>query len=167
MYNKRNGEKNTVSVTPEKNDSGYYLIGITSSNYVKTNVFETAAYSAYNVKYWINLTIDSLKQLVTGRIGVDQLSGPVGVVSAVDTTYKESKSGGALLIFLNLLQMTILLSANLGVMNLLPLPALDGRSSGISDRGSDPRKAGASGKRRVCTSGRNGTFSLPDGICDV
>ena len=123
---KRNGEKNTVSVTPEKNDSGYYLIGITSSNYVKTNVFETAAYSAYNVKYWINLTIDSLKQLVTGRIGVDQLSGPVGVVSAVDTTYKESKSGGALLIFLNLLQMTILLSANLGVMNLLPLPALDG-----------------------------------------
>lgn len=41
------------------------------------------------------------------------------------------------------------------------------RSSGISDRGSDPRKAGASGKRRVCTSGRNGTFSLPDGICDV
>ena len=110
---KRNGEKNTVSVTPEKNDSGYYLIGITSSNYVKTNVFETAAYSAYNVKYWINLTIDSLKQLVTGRIGVDQLSGPVGIVSAVDTTYKESKSGGALLIFLNLLQMTILLSANL------------------------------------------------------
>ena len=96
----------TVSVTPEKNDSGYYLIGITSSNYVKTNVFETAAYSAYNVKYWINLTIDSLKQLVTGRIGVDQLSGPVGIVSAVDTTYKESKSGGALLIFLNLLQMT-------------------------------------------------------------
>ena len=84
---KRNGEKNTVSVTPEKNDSGYYLIGITSSNYVKTNVFETAAYSAYNVKYWINLTIDSLKQLVTGRIGVDQLSGPVGIVSAVDTTY--------------------------------------------------------------------------------
>ena len=72
------------------------------------------------------MTIDSLKQLVTGRIGVDQLSGPVGVVSAVDTTYKESKSGGALLIFLNLLQMTILLSANLGVMNLLPLPALDG-----------------------------------------
>ena len=123
---KRNGEKNTVSVTPEKNDSGYYLIGITSSNYVKTNVFETAAYSAYNVKYWINLTIDSLKQLVTGRIGVDQLSGPVGIVSAVDTTYKESKSGGELLIFLNLLQMTILLSANLGVMNLLPLPALDG-----------------------------------------
>ena len=123
---KRNGEKNTVSVTPEKNDSGYYLIGITSSNYVKTNVFETAAYSAYNVKYWINLTIDSLKQLVTGRIGVDQLSGPVGIVSAVDTTYKESKSGGALLIFLNLLQMTLLLSANLGVMNLLPLPALDG-----------------------------------------
>ena len=34
-------------------------------------------------------------------------------------------------------------------------------------RGSDPRKAGASGKRRVCTSGRNGTSSLPDGICDV
>lgn len=123
---RRDGEKHTISVKPEKNDDGYYLIGITSSNYAKTNVLETAKYSAYNVKYWIDLTIDSLKQLVTGRVGVDQLSGPVGVVSAVDTTYKESKSGGALLIFLNLMQMMILLSANLGVMNLLPLPALDG-----------------------------------------
>ena len=113
------------------------------------------------------MTIDSLKQLVTGRIGVDQLSGPVGVVSAVDTTYKESKSGGALLIFLNLLQMTILLSANLGADEFTSASGTGWRPSGISDRGSDPRKAGASGKRRVCTSGRNGTSSLPDGICDV
>ena len=54
------------------------------------------------------------------------MSGPVGVVDAVDTTYKQSREGGALVVFINMLRMAILLSANLGVMNLLPIPALDG-----------------------------------------
>jgi regulator of sigma E protease len=54
------------------------------------------------------------------------LSGPVGIVDAVDDTYQQTKSYGALIVFLQMLNIGILLSANLGVMNLLPLPALDG-----------------------------------------
>ena len=64
--------------------------------------------------------------LVTGQIGVNELSGPVGIVSTVDTTYKESRSYGVFAVVVQMLNMAILLSANLGVMNLLPLPALDG-----------------------------------------
>ena len=122
----REGQKNTVAITPEKNEYGYYMMGVTSIGYTKANVLESVQYGLYEVKYWIDMTLESLGQLITGRIGVDQLSGPVGVVDAVDTTYKASKSGGALLVFLNMLRMAILLSANLGVMNLLPIPALDG-----------------------------------------
>ena len=44
----------------------------------------------------------------------------------VDTTYNESKSYGVIIVIAQFLNIGILLSANLGVMNLLPLPALDG-----------------------------------------
>ena len=74
----------------------------------------------------IRTTLLSLKQLVTGGLGFKDLSGPVGVVDAIGTTYEESKSEGALMLWMNMLNMAVLLSANLGVMNLLPLPALDG-----------------------------------------
>ena len=50
----------------------------------------------------------------------------MGVVDAIGTTYEESKSEGTLMLWMNLLNMAVFLSANLGVMNLLPLPALDG-----------------------------------------
>ena len=64
--------------------------------------------------------------LITGQIGADQLSGPVGIVSVVDNTYQQSKSYGLFIVIAQMLNIAILLSANLGVMNLLPLPALDG-----------------------------------------
>ena len=74
----------------------------------------------------IGTTLLSLKELVTGGLGVKDLSGPVGVVDVIGTTYEESKSAGTLMLWMNMLNMAVLLSANLGVMNLLPLPALDG-----------------------------------------
>ena len=82
--------------------------------------------AAYEVKFWICTTLDSLKMLVTRQIGVNELSGPVGIVNTVDTTYKQSRSYGLFVVIVEILNLAILLSANLGVMNLLPLPALDG-----------------------------------------
>ena len=79
-----------------------------------------------HVKYWIDYTVDSLRMLVTGRVGMKDLSGPVGIVSAVDDVYQEAAPAGLSVIILNLMNIGILITANLGVMNLLPLPALDG-----------------------------------------
>lgn len=112
------------------------------------------------------MTVESLGQLITGQIGMDQLSGPVGVVDTVNTTYEASRSGGAALIIINLLRLTILLSANLGVMNLLPIPALDGARL-VFLLVELVRKTGSSGERRVRTPGRNGTASGTYGICHV
>ena len=64
--------------------------------------------------------------LVTGSVGMDQLSGPVGIGEIVNDTYQESKAYGFMVVMMQMLSIGILLSANLGVMNLLPLPALDG-----------------------------------------
>lgn len=123
----RDGEKHEVTITPKKDEDGSYLIGITSpAQYRKANLLTATQYGVYEVKFWICTTLESLKMLVTGDVGVDQLSGPVGIVNVVDETYQQSKNYGVMVVIMQMLNIGILLSANLGVMNLLPLPALDG-----------------------------------------
>ena len=123
----RDGEKYETTITPKKDEDGNYLIGITSpAQYEKANLLTATQYGIYEVKFWICTTLESLKMLVMGDVGVDQLSGPVGIVSVVDETYQQTKSYGVIIVIMQMLNIGILLSANLGVMNLLPLPALDG-----------------------------------------
>lgn len=123
----RDGEKQEVTIVPKQDEDGNYLLGVTSpGEYKKANVFTALQYGIYEVKFWISTTLESLKMLVTGSVGMDQLSGPVGIVDIVDDTYEQSKSYGIVVVLMQMLNIGILLSANLGVMNLLPLPALDG-----------------------------------------
>lgn len=122
------GEEKTVTLSPERSESGRYIFGISSSSSYREKVgtWETIKYSAYEVKYWIWTTIESLKLLFTGQVGINDMSGPVGVVTIIGDTYEQSAADGGFYIWLNMLNISILLTANLGVMNLLPLPALDG-----------------------------------------
>lgn len=123
----RDGEEETVTVTPSYDEeAGYYRFGIAGGGNTKAGFFDSLQYGAYEVKYWIDTTLSSLKMLVTGEISAKELSGPVGIVDVVDDAYQQTKSYGAALVFAQLLYIGILISANLGVMNLLPLPALDG-----------------------------------------
>ncbi len=123
----RDGEKHEVTLQPQQDENGNYLMGVMSpGKNEKANVLTAVQYGAYEVKFWITTTIESVSQLITGRLGADQISGPVGIVNIVDETYEESKSYGIVVVVMQMLNIGILLSANLGVMNLLPLPALDG-----------------------------------------
>ena len=121
----RDGLDYTATITPKEYRTpqlGFsYNLG-----YTKTSGLRILKYGVLEIKYMIRTTLLSLKELVTGQLGFQNLSGPVGVVDAIGTTYEESKSEGALMLWMNMLNMAVLLSANLGVMNLLPLPALDG-----------------------------------------
>lgn len=122
----REGKTYHATIVPKQDKDGYYYIGVSSSGYTKANVLTAAQYGVYEVKFWITSTLESLKMLVLGRVGMDQLSGPVGIVDVVDDTYQQSKGYGALAVLVQMLSIGTLLTANLGVMNLLPLPALDG-----------------------------------------
>lgn len=92
----------------------------------KASPLQVLKYGVIEVKYWIVTTFKSLGQLVTGKLTSNDVGGPVRIVSELENTIVESKSDGMLYIIVNLMNWGILLSANLGVMNLLPLPALDG-----------------------------------------
>mgnify|MGYP001054497532 CR=1 FL=1 len=125
---KRDGETQEVHLVPEyEEESERYLIGIQySGERVRGNVLQTIQYSVYELKYWICTTLESLKFLITGTVGVNELSGPVGIVKNMGDSYDASRAAGIFSLIMTMLQWGILLSANLGVMNLLPLPALDG-----------------------------------------
>ena len=66
----------------------------------------------------VKMVWDSIGGLLTGRFGFESISGPVGITKTISDT---AKTGS-----LNLLYLVIVISINLGIMNLLPLPALDG-----------------------------------------
>lgn len=111
----RNGNDVSINLNPKIED-GRKIIGITPKI---TNSFLS------NIKYAFDYTIfmtviiwNSLKGLFTGLFGLNQLSGPVGVISQVG----ESLNYG----FLTYLNFSALISINLGFFNLLPIPALDG-----------------------------------------
>ena len=65
------------------------------------------------------MVYDSLFGLASGRYGLQAVSGPVGITKTISDV---AKTGNGL----NVLSLVIIISINLGVVNLLPLPALDG-----------------------------------------
>ena len=66
----------------------------------------------------------SLQMLFTGKAGVKDMSGPVGIVQMMSDVASESDT--AMLAFLNMLSFGGMIAVNLAIMNLLPIPALDG-----------------------------------------
>ncbi|MFU1850524.1 site-2 protease family protein, partial [Enterococcus faecium] len=64
--------------------------------------------------------------LIKGQLGKDDLAGPVGIVKIVDESYESSKEYGFMSVLITMINLTMLLSANLAVMNILPIPGLDG-----------------------------------------
>ena len=68
----------------------------------------------------IKMVFDSIGGMITGRFGLTDLSGPIGMTSAVQDVASQPMAGW------NILYLFAIIAMNLGVMNLLPLPALDG-----------------------------------------
>lgn len=121
------GRNVELKLTPKEVQQDYYDYGIYFANLrVKCSPAGTLKYAFKNIGYQIKSVFVSLRLLVTGKLGLDDVSGPVGIVSFIGEVVDEAKSDGAFYVFINLLNMCIMISANLGVMNLLPLPALDG-----------------------------------------
>lgn len=122
----RDGKEDTKVIKPQLYQDGYDIGFVSNPDYKKANPLEILKYGAIEVKYNIVTTLDSFKVLLAGKIGFDNLAGPVGIVNIIGDTYEASKPSGGLITFLTLANITIMISANVGVINLLPLPALDG-----------------------------------------
>ncbi len=123
----RNGQEGTAVINPSYDEAtGRYYMGVGIGGYLKCNVLQTFEYAFYTMKFYVESTFKSLGMLVTGQLSKDDVSGPVGLVKVVDEVYDSAKVYGALDVMLNMMEIALLLSVNLGIMNLLPFPALDG-----------------------------------------
>lgn len=132
----RDGQEHTVSVIPTYNEeTGVYQLGLSGGYHyengiytrTRANIWTNIKYSALELRYWIKTTIFSLVKLATGHVALNQVSGVVGTADMMNSIMDEAReSGDSLTVVLNVINFLILISANLGVMNLLPIPALDG-----------------------------------------
>ena len=118
----RGGEKVTLSdvVFPSDEASGQ-VFGMRDFSIYRTekSFGEVMRYSVRKSALTVRMCWESLYDLITGRYTIAAVSGPVGISEAIGTVAKAGK-------FAPMLYLTALISINLGVMNLLPLPALDG-----------------------------------------
>ena len=86
---------------------------------------ETTVGNVLKTSFWrgvssIKMVFDSIGGMITGRFGFTDLSGPIGMTTAVQDVASQPMAGW------NILYLFAVIAMNLGVMNLMPLPALDG-----------------------------------------
>lgn len=116
----RGSEIVELTVVPKFNEEEQRFmigIGLPSPERKEISFFESIKYGAQETIAQTVLIFDTLKNLIRG-IGVENLSGPLGIFNM---TSQSIQAGW--LVFINLLG---LLSLNIGIFNLLPLPVLDG-----------------------------------------
>lgn len=118
---KNDGSIQEYKITPilvtEGSESGYKF-GIATYYKNERGLGKSIVYAWKKTGALFVSMYDSLKYLITGKVGVDQLSGPVGIYSVVDSQAKQG--------FDAILYLMAYLSINVGVINLLPFPAFDG-----------------------------------------
>lgn len=118
----RNGEKVKLEdvVFPTYTEQGI-LFGDRDFNVKETprNLFSLLRHTWVQSTMTVRMVYDSLADLLTGKYGIKEISGPVGVTQVITETAKSKDAQ-------NILYLFVVLAINLGIMNLLPFPALDG-----------------------------------------
>ncbi len=120
----RDGEKTEIKnvIFPTATESGQ-VFGVRdfSVNIVEKNPLFFIDYSVRKTFLLVKMCVESLFDLITGRFSVEAVSGPVGISEAIGEAARTD--------ILNLVYLAGFISVNLGIMNLLPIPALDGGRS--------------------------------------
>ncbi len=112
----RDGQNLTLTSELTEAEDGRMVIGIVPVR--EHNVLTAIKDGTVNTWNMTKMMVDTFRQLFTGDVSVKELSGPVGIVYAVNDTAQYG--------FVYLLYLTALISLNLAIVNMLPLPALDG-----------------------------------------
>ena len=125
----RDGKKESFTFSPYRDpESGRYRLGVQLKNgRVKAkNPLQVIEYSCYEFRFNARIVFDSLAMILRGKVSRQDVMGPVGTVAVIGGAVQQSSSGGLRLTILVLMNLSLMLSVNLGIMNLLPIPALDG-----------------------------------------
>ena len=123
------GERIRAEVIPKMNEQyGRFMIGVEFGGQPQTqkSATEIVKSSYLYVRYMVKMTVASFRMLLTGQAGVSELAGPVGAAQIVGDEYDSAKKMGTMAVVVSMLNIALLLSANIGIVNLFPIPAFDG-----------------------------------------
>jgi regulator of sigma E protease len=120
----RNGEEEILNMIPKEaeamNEKGETVtigqIGVYQA--FEKSIIGTVQYGFEQTYTITRMVLTNLGMLITGQVPLEILSGPVGIYDATDQVVQSG--------FISLIMWTAMLSVNLGIVNLVPLPALDG-----------------------------------------
>lgn len=119
---RRGDQELTLTVTfPTITESGQMFGDADFTVYAEADhgLATTAKHAFHKSVYVVSMIWESLFDLLTGRYTVEAVTGPVGTTAVISDM---AKTGGAFAVF----YLMVVISINLGIFNLLPLPALDG-----------------------------------------
>uniref|UniRef100_UPI0025CD8551 RIP metalloprotease RseP n=1 Tax=uncultured Mailhella sp. TaxID=1981031 RepID=UPI0025CD8551 len=125
----RNGEPLTFDMTPTRSERANifgekeiaWLIGVQASGAVRyepKNFLESAALGLRQTWNMIDVTLTGVKKMITGSVSADSVGGPILIAQMLG---QQAEAG-----IVPLLLLTALISVNLGLLNLFPIPVLDG-----------------------------------------
>ena len=127
MVVRRGDEVLEISFTPKYDETqGRYMMGLAGGVYEKFTGLDALKYGFYEVRYATVSTYKSLLMMIQGQVKSSEMAGVVGIANMVGETYEAVKPAGWIPVLLTMMNLASILSVNLGIINLLPLPALDG-----------------------------------------
>lgn len=123
----RDGQRYTTLITPKySEENGRYMLGFSNADFVELQGTDALRYAWYEMRYNVKNTYKSLGMLFSGQVSRKDVAGPVGIANMVGQTYEQARQYGWRDVLVNMMNITLMLSVNLGILNLLPIPALDG-----------------------------------------
>lgn len=137
---KRDGQVKEFMVTPERApEAGGYILGINQTlqqgmfakpmegvEAEKAGILDVLSMSYHTMVSYIRMTVSGFIQLITMQVSTEDVAGPIGIVKVIGESYEAGLEKSVWGAMQNLLSLGALLSANLGAVNLFPIPALDG-----------------------------------------
>ncbi|MFI3175589.1 MAG: M50 family metallopeptidase [Bacillota bacterium] len=134
----RDGATYEKTVTPKLDEeSGRYLVGIVPEfksgmfmdeveGVAKAGFMETVSHSFNTMIYYVKATAEGLLRVFTFQAETEEFGGPITIVQTVGQSYEAGLTYGFWAGIQNVMQLAAMLSANLAVLNLFPIPGLDG-----------------------------------------
>lgn len=155
---KRGSETFTIQTeTKLLEEEGRYIVGfgpqhkvgiLTKGEDVRVGFFEAFTSAFFQIIFWIKATLVLLVRMIMTGFSLDAFTGPIGLVSTLGTVYTETSQIGIAATILTMSNFLAFISTNVGLFNLLPLPALDGGRlifvfiEGIFKKKIDPNREG-------------------------
>jgi len=134
---KSDGSKEEYTIKPSVSADGRWIIGFSATlrspligekieGYDRASIFEIIHESFYRMIFFIKSTVIGFIRIFTFNVSPDDIAGPIGMVQIIEDSYTIGLSYSLLSAILNVIYLAALFSANLGAINLFPIPAMDG-----------------------------------------